>query len=92
MLIERALRKKWGEQGAERAELIRSSFPDVNPEAVAWAIVDYVGVYPPYPKDIADKVGMLNIDGVFQQAVRRDKKTRDEQLSGIRRGLMKELE
>lgn len=90
-LITAALSKRWGEVGAERAKLIEESFPDVNPEAIARAILSYKGNYPPYPKDIDVKVYQLDIDGIFMKAVREGKLTREEQLSRIRKRLMEDI-
>jgi hypothetical protein len=83
------LLKKYGTD--ERAKLMRESFPDVNEEAIARAILSYKGNYQPYPKDIEVKVYQLDIDGVFMKAVRRDKMTRDEHLKRIRERLIGEL-
>jgi hypothetical protein len=88
-LIEGVLLKKYGTD--ERAKLMRESFPDVNEEAIARAILSYKGNYQPYPKDIEVKVYQLDIDGVFMKAVRRDKMTRDEHLKRIRERLIGEL-
>jgi hypothetical protein len=88
-LIEGLLLKKYGTD--ERAKLMRESFPDVNEEAIARAILSYKGNYQPYPKDIEVKVYQLDIDGVFMKAVRRDKMTRDEHLKRIRERLIGEL-
>lgn len=88
-LIEGVLLKKYGTD--ERAKLMRESFPDVNEEAIARAILSYKGNYQPYPKDIEVKVYQLDIDGVFMRAVRRDKMTRDEHLKRIRERLIGEL-
>ena len=88
-LIEGVLLKKYGTD--ERAKLMRESFPDVNEEAIARAILSYKGNYQPYPKDIEVKVYQLDIDRVFMKAVRRDKMTRDEHLKRIRERLIGEL-
>ena len=91
-MIERALRKRWGEEGAERAKLITESFPDVNPEAVARAILSYKGNFPPYPKDIDVKVHQLDIDGVWMKAIQRSGGwTREEHLKKIRQRLKEDL-
>lgn len=88
-LIEGVLLKKYGTD--ERAKLMRESFPDVNEEAIARAILSYKGNYQPYPKDIEVKVYQLDIDGVFMKAVRRDKMTREEHLARIRKRLLEDL-
>ena len=89
-LVEKALIKKYG--SAERAEIICQAFPDVNPEAIARAILSYSGNYPPYPQDIEVKVYQLDIDGVWMKAIRRSaNRTKEEQLKRIRERLKEEL-
>ena len=73
-LIEGVLLKRYGTD--ERAKLMRESFPDVNEEAIARAILSYSGNFQPYPRDIEVKVYQLDIDGIFMKAVRRDRMTR----------------
>ena len=90
-LVNAALLKRWGEAGAERGKLIEESFPDVNPEAIARALLSYKGNFPPYPKDIEVKVYQLDIDGIFMKAVRAGKLTREEHLARIRKRLMEDL-
>jgi len=90
-LINAALLKRWGEAGAERGKMIEESFSDVNPEAIARALLSYKGNFPPYPRDIEDKVYQLDIDGIFMKAVRAGKMTREEHLSRIRKRLMEDI-
>lgn len=89
-MIEGALLKKYGTD--ERAKLMRESFPDVNEEAVARAILSYNGNYQPYPKDIDVKVYQLDIDGVWMKAIQRAGGwTREQHLKLIRERLREDL-
>ena len=91
IFITTALKKRYGTD--ERADMIAEAFKDVNPEAIAWAILEYRGNFPPYPKDIADKVGEMDIDGVFMQGIRNIcELNREDQLKGIRKALREALE
>ena len=91
-MVERTLRKRWGETGAERAKLIEESFPDVNVEAICRALLVYKGNYPPYPRDIEVKVYQLDIDGIWMKAIQKSgHMTREEHLDRIRKRLREEL-
>ena len=91
-LIMAALVKRWGETGAERDKAIEEAFPDVNSEAVARALLNYQGNFPPYPKDIEVMVYQYDIDGMFQRGIRKlNGITKEEQLEKIRRGIMEDI-
>ena len=91
-LIKLVLSRRWGEIGVERGKTIEESFPDVNSEAVARALLNYQGNYPPYPKDIEKNVYLYDIDGMFQRGIRKlNGISKDEQLEKIRRGIMEDI-
>ena len=89
-LIEGVLLKKYGTD--ERAKLMRESFPDVNEEAIARALLNYKGNFPPYPKDIEVMVYQYDIEGMFQKGIRNlNGITKEEQLNRIRKGIMEDI-
>ena len=89
-LIQAALIKRWGSD--ERQQSIEEAFPDVNPEAIARALLNYQGNFPPYPKDIEVMVYQYDIEGMFQKGIRRlNNITKEEQLARIREAIMKEI-
>ena len=91
-IIEKALAKRWGDAGVERATMIREAFPNDNEEAIAIAILEYKGNYPPYPRDIDEAVGRYSIDDIFMTAIRKvNSLTRDHQLESQRRKIRREL-
>ncbi len=91
-LIKLVLSRRWGEIGVERGNTIEEAFPDVNSEAVARALLNYQGNFPPYPKDIETMVYQYDIEGMFQKGIRRlNNITKEEQLSRIREAIMKEI-
>lgn len=91
-LIMAVLSKRWGEIGVERGNTIEEAFPDVNSEAVARALLNYQGNFPPYPKDIETMVYQYDIEGMFQKGIRRlNNITKEEQLERIRNGIMKDI-
>lgn len=92
-LIMAVLSKRWGEIGVERGNTIEEAFPDVNSEAVARALLNYQGNFPPYPKDIETMVYQYDIEGMFQKGIRKlNNITKEEQLARIRDAIMKEIE
>ena len=89
-MFELIFTKRWG--SLERLQLIREAFPDVNEEAIARALLDYKGNFPPYPKDIEVMVYQYDIDGMFQRGIRNlNGITKEEQLSRIRKGIMEDI-
>lgn len=91
-LIMAVLSKRWGEIGVERGNTIEEAFPDVNSEAVARALLNYQGNFPPYPKDIETMVYQYDIEGMFQKGIRRlNNITKEEQLERIRNGIMRDI-
>lgn len=91
-LIKLVLSRRWGEIGVERGKAIEEAFPDVNSEAVARALLNYQGNFPPYPKDIETMVYQYDIEGMFQKGIRKlNNLTKEEQLERIRNGIMKDI-
>ena len=89
-LIQAALIKRWGSD--ERQQAIEEAFPDVNPEAIARALLNYQGNFPPYPKDIEVMVYQYDIDGMFQRGIRNlNGITKEDQLNWIRKKIMEEI-
>lgn len=89
-MFELIFTKRWG--SLERLQLIREAFPDVNEEAIARALLDYKGNFPPYPKDIEVMVYQYDIDGMFQRGIRNiNGIAKDEQLVRIRKGIMEDI-
>lgn len=89
-LIQAALIKRWGSD--ERQQIIEEAFPDVNPEAIARALLNYQGNFPPYPKDIEVMVYQYDIDGMFQKGIRNiNGITKEDQLNWIRKKIREEI-
>lgn len=91
-MFEAILGKRWGKAGLEREQMIREAFQDVNEEAICLALIRYKGNFPPYPKDLEDKVYDYDIDGVFMTGIRNvNEITKEDQLDGMRELILKEL-
>lgn len=89
-MFELIFTKRWG--SLDRLQLIREAFPDVNEEAIARALLNYKGNFPPYPKDIEVMVYQYDIDGMFQRGIRKlNGITKEEQLVRIRNGIMEDI-
>ena len=89
-MVELLFMKRWG--SLDRLQLIREAFSDVNEEAIARALLNYKGNFPPYPKDIEVMVYQYDIDGMFQRGIRKlNGITKEEQLEKIRRGIMEDI-
>lgn len=89
-MFELIFMKRWG--SLDRLQLIREAFPDVNEEAIARALLNYKGNFPPYPKDIEVMVYQYDVNGMFQRGIRKlNGITKEEQLARIRNGIMEDI-
>ena len=92
-MFEAILAKRWGKAGLEREQMIREASQDVNEEAICLALIRYKGSFPPYPRDLEDKVYDYDIEGVFMEGIRRvNEISKEEQLDGMREKIMEALQ